>query len=128
MGAPIQIRIYDDKINIWNEGTLPNGITLEDLKHTHPSIPRNPIIADVCFKGGLIDSWGQGTIKIIDTCKQADLPEPEMKELFGGFSITIFKENLTQEHFLELGLNNRQIKAVLFIKETERLLIKIINY
>ena len=121
MGAPIQIRIYDDKINIWNEGTLPNGITLEDLKHTHPSIPRNPIIADVCFKGGLIDSWGRGTIKIIDTCKQADLPEPEMKELFGGFSITIFKENLTQEHLLELGLNNRQIKAVLFIKERGKL-------
>ena len=60
-------------------------------------------------------------IKIIDTCKQADLPEPEMKELFGGFSITIFKENLTQEHLLELGLNNRQIKAVLFIKERGKL-------
>ena len=50
-----------------------------------------------------------------------EVPEPEMKELFGGFSITIFKENLTQEHLLELGLNNRQIKAVLFIKERGKL-------
>jgi ATP-dependent DNA helicase RecG len=29
MGAPIQIRVYDDKISIWNEGTLPDGLTLK---------------------------------------------------------------------------------------------------
>jgi len=117
MGAPIQIRVYDDKISIWNEGTLPVGLTLEILKHNHPSIPRNPIIADVCFKGGLIDSWGRGTIKIIDTCKEAILPEPEMKESFGGFSITLFKENFTQEHLVKLGLNEKQINAVFYVKE-----------
>ncbi len=85
MGAPIQIRVYDGKINIWNEGTLPDGLSLEALKRTHSSKPRNPIIADVCFKGGLIDAWGRGTIKIIDTCKQAGLPEPELTERDGGF-------------------------------------------
>ena len=35
MGAPIQIRVYDDKISIWNEGTLPDGLTLEALKRSH---------------------------------------------------------------------------------------------
>ena len=49
MGAPIQIRVYDDKISIWNEGTLPDGLTLDALKRSHSSRPRNPIIADVCF-------------------------------------------------------------------------------
>jgi len=117
MGAPIQTRVYDDKISIWNEGTLPDGLTLESLKRSHSSRPRNPIIADVCFRGGYIDAWGRGTIKIIDTCKQADLPEPEMKELDGGFIITLFKDNITPEQFTKLGLNDRQVKAVLFIKE-----------
>lgn len=117
MGAPIQIRVYDDKISIWNEGTLPDGLTLEALKRSHSSRPRNPIIADVCFKGGYIDAWGRGTIKIIDTCKQADLPEPEMIELDGGFSITLFKDNITPEKLTKLGLNDRQIKAVLILKE-----------
>lgn len=117
MGAPIQIRVYDDKINIWNEGTLPAGLTLDALKRSHSSRPRNPIIADVCFRGGYIDAWGRGTIKIIDTCKQADLPEPEMKELDGGFIITLFKDNITPEQLTKLGLNDRQVKAVLFIKE-----------
>jgi ATP-dependent DNA helicase RecG len=121
MGAPIQIRVYDDKISIWNEGTLPDGLTIEALRRSHSSRPRNPIIADVCFRGGYIDSWGRGTIKIIDTCKQADLPEPEIKELDGGFIISLFKDNLTPEQLTKLGLNDRQVKAVLFVKENGKI-------
>ena len=121
MGAPIQIRVYDDKISIWNEGMLPDGLTLEALKRSHSSRPRNPIIADVCFRGGYIDAWGRGTIKIIDTCKEADLPEPEMKELDGGFIITLFKDNLTSEQLSKIGLNDRKLKAVLFVKENGRI-------
>ena len=117
MGAPIQIRIYDNKISIWNEGSLPEGLTLAALKLSHSSRPRNPIIADVSFKGGYIDAWGRGTIKILDTCKQADLPEPEMKEQDGGFIITLFKDNLTEEQLINLGLNVRQLKAIQYIKE-----------
>ncbi|MBI2271037.1 MAG: putative DNA binding domain-containing protein [Bacteroidetes bacterium] len=121
MGAPIQIRVYSDKINIWNEGSLPDGLTLASLKKTHSSIPRNPIIAEVCFKGGLIDAWGRGTIKIIDTCKAAELPEPEMTERDGGFLVTLFKDNLNQDQLIKLGLNDRQLKAVLFVKKKGRI-------
>jgi ATP-dependent DNA helicase RecG len=117
MGAPIQIRVYDGKISIWNEGTLPDGLTLDALKRLHSSRPRNPIIADVCFKGGYIDAWGRGTIKIIDTSKQAQLPEPEMMELDGGFSITLFKDSISPEKLSKLGLNDRQVKAVFIVKE-----------
>lgn len=117
MGAPIQIHVYDDKISIWNEGSLPAGLTLAALKRSHSSRPRNPIIADVSFKGGYIDAWGRGTIKILDTCKEAELPEPEMQEQDGGFIITLFKNNLTQEHLTKLGLNDRQVKAIIFVKE-----------
>ena len=124
MGAPIQIRVYDDKISIWNEGSLPAGLTLAALKRSHSSRPRNPIIADVSFKGGYIDAWGRGTIKILDTCKEAELPEPEMLELDGGFSITLFKNNLTQEQLMKLGLNDRQVKAVFFVKEKGRITSK----
>ena len=56
-------------------------------------------------------------MKNIDTCKQADLPEPEMKELDGGFIITLFKDGITPEQLTKLGLNDRQIKAVNFVKD-----------
>jgi len=117
MGAPIQIRVYDEKISIWNEGSLPAGLTLASLKRSHSSRPRNPIIADVSFKGGYIDAWGRGTIKIISACKEAGLPEPEMEERDGGFIITLFKNNLTEEQLIRLGLNDRQVKAIFFVKE-----------
>lgn len=121
MGAPIQIRVYDDKISIWNEGTLPDGLTLDALKRSHSSRPRNPIIADVCFKGGYIDAWGRGTIKIIDTCKQAELPAPEMIELDGGFSMTLFKDKNSSEKTNKLGLNDKQLKTVLFVKQNGKI-------
>ena len=117
MGAHTQIRVYDDKISFWNEGSLQSPLTVEALKRPHSSRPRTVLIADVCFKGGLIDTWGRGTIKIIETCKQAGLPEPEIIERDGGLLVTMFKNNLTDEQLAKLGLNERQLKAVEYVKE-----------
>ena len=120
-GAQIQLRVYDDKISIWNEGTLPEGLSFEALKRQHPSRPRNPLIADVCFKGGFIDAWGRGTLKIINSCKEAGLPEPEFKEMDGGVLVTIFKDVYTEDQLKKLGLNERQIKAVFYVKENGKI-------
>jgi len=117
MGAHTQIRVYDDKITFWNEGGLQSPLTIESLKRPHSSRPRNVLIADVCFKGGLIDAWGRGTIKIIEACKQAGLPEPEIIERDGGLLVTLFKNSMTTEQLVKLGLNERQLKAVEYVKE-----------
>ena len=55
-GAPIQMRVFDNQLSIWNEGNLPNGLSIEDLKKDHNSRPRNPIIANACFLAGYIDA------------------------------------------------------------------------
>lgn len=107
--------MYDNRFSIWNEGFLPQGLTLEALKRQHPSRPRNPLIVDVCFKGGYIDAWGRGTIKIINSCREAGLPEPEMKESDGGMLVTLFKNHLTEEQLISKGLNNRQVKVFLYL-------------
>lgn len=121
MGAPTQIRVYDDKINIWNEGALPEGISLASLKHSHASKPRNPIIADVCFKGGYIDSWGRGTIKILETCKEANLPEPELQERDGGFLVTLYKNSIIDENFKTIELNDRQMNSLIYIRKNGKI-------
>jgi len=117
MGAHTQLRVYDKKLFIWNHGTLPEGITLAELTATHSSFPRNPVLAEACFKGGYIDAWGSGTVKIIDACKAAGLPEPTMEEQWGGFIVTLFQDRFSEEELQKLGLNERQIKAVLYVKE-----------
>ncbi|MBA3632645.1 MAG: putative DNA binding domain-containing protein [Acidobacteria bacterium] len=114
-GSSVQIRMTDDKFSIWNEGTLPEGLSLESLKRPHPSRPRNPLIADVCFKGGYIDSWGRGTLKIINACREAELPEPKIIEQDGGFLVELFKNRFAEEQLKKSGLNERQIKAVLYV-------------
>jgi ATP-dependent DNA helicase RecG len=113
----IQMRMFDNYFNIWNEGELPPGISLDSLKRQHPSRPRNLLIADVCFKGGYIDAWGSGTLKIISACKEAGLPDPEIIEQDGGILVTLFKNKYSTEQLKKLGLNERQVKAVLYVIE-----------
>jgi ATP-dependent DNA helicase RecG len=117
MGAPTQLRVYGKKLFLWNDGDLPETITLQQLKQSHSSHPRNPILAGACFLGGYIDSWGSGIMKIVDSCKLAGLPTPEMNEKEGGFIVTLFKDKFSEEQLQRLGLNDRQIKAVLYAKE-----------
>ncbi len=123
MGAPIQISVYDDKLMVWNEGSLPDDLTIEDLKKKHSSRPHNPILAGTFFKGGLIEAWGRGTIKILNECKKAGLPEPIIESTSGGISITILKNVFDNKSLIIKGLNQRQIKSIEYLKEN----IKITN-
>jgi len=97
LGAPTLTRLYDNSFSIWNDGLLPEGITIDDLKKSHTSKPRNPIIADVCFKAGYIDTWGRGTIKIIEACNEHNLPDPIMQEQQGGFLCQLFRQPTINE-------------------------------
>ncbi len=97
MGATVQMRVFDNRLSIWNEGGLPYGLSLEDLKTEHSSRPRNPVLANACFLGGYIDTWGRGTLRIIDSCKSAGLPEPEIIEKNGGISVTLFAHPFLNE-------------------------------
>ncbi len=121
MGAPIQISVYDDKMIIWNEGTLPDNLTIENLKGQHSSRPHNPILASAFFKSGLIEAWGRGTVKIINECKKAGLPEPKFENVFGGIQVTLFKNLLDKTKLIELGLNSRQINVIAYLKENKRI-------
>ena len=117
MGAPTQIRLHDGDFSVWNDGGLPEGITEEDLKKVHRSKPRNPLIADACFKAGYVDAWGRGTLKIIEASMEAGLPEPTLKEERGGFLSMIYKDRFTEDQLKKMGLDDRQVEAVLFVKK-----------
>ena len=118
----VQIEIYDDRIEIWNPGRLLPGITIDDLyKKEHKSVIRNNLIAQMFYDIGYIEKYGSGTIKIIDFCKRQGIPSPEFKEVFGGFSVIFRKNVYTEEYLRTLDLNERQIKAVMFVKEKNKI-------
>lgn len=116
-----QIKIFDDYIWFYNIGGLPEGITLEDLKKPHSSVPRNPLIVHIFYLAGLIEEVGSGIGRIMDSLKIQGLPEPEFKEEMGGFSVKFYKDIYTEENLRKMGLNERQIKAVKYIKENGKI-------
>jgi ATP-dependent DNA helicase RecG len=116
-GVPIQISVYSDKIIIWNEGQLPENWTVKNLMEKHASRPYNPDIANALFRSGYIESWGRGTIKIIRECKQAGIPEPIFSYDSSDISVEFRKDIYNEKYLQSLNLNDRQVKAVLYVKE-----------
>lgn len=74
-------------------------------------------IAQVFYDIGYIEKYGNGTIKIIELCKRHGIPLPDFKEVTAGFLVTFRKDIYTEDHLVRLGLNERQIKAVVYVKE-----------
>ncbi len=113
----VQVRIYDDRIEFWNPGRLPSGWTPDTLKKEHTSEPFNPLIFKMFFWVGEAEEIGSGTNKIMNWCKEWELPEPEFGVSETSIFVRIRKDILTEKYLKELGLNERQIEAVMYVKE-----------
>lgn len=119
-GTSIQLSVYDDRLMLWNPGSLADELRLEDLKEKHASHPRNRKIADVFFKAGFIEAWGRGIAKMIDSCKAQRLPVPEFRLPEGGFQVTFYKDRYTAALLADLGLNARQVQLVTYLKKSKK--------
>lgn len=97
-GVHIQMKVYNDRVEIWNEGTLPPGWTIEDLLREHTSKPRNRNIAEIFYRAGFIESWGRGIDKIISGIEGSGLPRPKFEYDCGGVRVTICRNtNVVQD-------------------------------
>ena len=116
--AQIQIKIFDDRLVIWNPGGLPLGMSLKKLMDpNHNSVPRNKLIAMLFYDVGLIENYGSGIRRILEECDRLDFPHPEFNDSEGGFQVIFRKDVYSEEYLTELGLNERQIKAVMYVKK-----------
>ena len=114
---PIQISVYPNKIMIWNYGQLPESWTIEDLLNKHSSQPRNPDIATAFFRSGYVESWGRGMDKMRNLCLEAKIPLPQLSCKGNDFWTVFRKDIYNKEDLSKLGMNERQVKAVLYVKE-----------
>jgi len=112
--SKVQVRIFDDRIEVWNPGRLPDGWTVDDLKKEHESKPFNPLLARQFFLMRYIEEWGRGTIDMIDECTKHGLPEPKFEASPTSIIVT-FRKPLSQEELVKLDLNERQIKAIDYV-------------
>jgi predicted HTH transcriptional regulator len=78
-GMRIRVTIYADRMEIENPGTLPFGMTLDDLKAGVSRI-RNRVIARVLRELGLLEEWGTGYHRVTEDCRAGGYPAPEWEE------------------------------------------------
>jgi len=115
--AGVQIMVFADRIEIWNPGGLPKQLKIDDLRKPHPSLPRNPTIANLLYLTRYIEKAGSGTIEMIKQCRKENLPEPEFEEKMGSFVVIIWRDIYSDEYLNRLDLNIRQKKAIKYVKE-----------
>lgn len=90
--APIQIKVFPDRLTVYNSGGLPAGWTIDRLVGAHRSVPRNPSMANVFFRAGLIESFGRGIDMIMSQFNERDVTPPTFDCPDNEFSITFSNE------------------------------------
>lgn len=87
-GGAVSLAVFDDRVEVWSEGKFPKGIDPATLTRSHKSVPRNPLIAEVFHRAGLVERWGTGTSRVAVMCKEAGIPAPEFEEITGAAVVT----------------------------------------
>ena len=91
------VDISPSRLEIWNSGGFPDGITIETLSQGHISVLRNPDIAHVIYLRGMMEKLGRGCILIREECHNIGLCKPEWKADATGVTLTFFTEQATEQ-------------------------------
>jgi len=124
ISSNIQVRIFDDRIEIWGCDPLPKPLTIEDLKKKHDSVLRNHLIGKCFFLIKYIEQWETGTNRIIRECLEHGLTEPLFEEISESLVVTFRKSKLTEEYLDKIGLNKRQKLVMGYLKKRKEYLVQ----
>lgn len=113
VNAQIKFSMFDDRIEITSPGGLPDGLSKEEYLAGQISILRNPIIAGVFFRLGLIEQFGTGVQHILKEYSHSII-QPQF--LIYDNSITI-KLPVVQESLQNLTGDEQKVYSVLEDKE-----------
>jgi predicted HTH transcriptional regulator len=114
----VQVMVFSDRVEVWNSGSLPPELGLEDLKKPHTSFPANPLLANVLYFADYIQRTGSGTLEMIEQCRTQGVPEPEFVLIRNvEFRTILPRDGFTASVLKGKALNERQMKAVQISKE-----------
>jgi len=115
----ILVRMFDSHIDILSPGELLRPLNIEEIKRDdYVPLSRNKIIIEVLGKLGIMDKRGTGFLRIRETMKKWDLPQPKFEEKTGYFVIKFVNPVIQKiPEINELRLNERQKNAIEHLKE-----------
>ncbi|QUL99313.1 MAG: putative DNA binding domain-containing protein [Candidatus Fermentithermobacillus carboniphilus] len=76
ISGPIRVIVFDDRVEIWTPGLLPNTVTIESLR-TGIHVLRNPTIYNILLKLRLVTDAGSGIPRVIRLMREKLGLEPQ---------------------------------------------------
>lgn len=95
-GTPIQIIMYEDRIEIRNPGGIYGRIRVDQLGKVQPDT-RNPVLASSLEVLGVTENRYSGIPTIKKEMKKYNLREPEFLDERGNFVVKFYKETIPAE-------------------------------
>ena len=102
---PIQLDMYEDRLEIINPGGLYGRLTVNQLGHTQPDT-RNPILVTALETLGKTENRYSGIPTIRLTMAEHALPEPVFENSTSEFKVILYHQPLT-------SANGRQAASVI---------------
>ena len=93
MGDYIRVSLYDDRLEIFSPGRLPNIVTLDNMLNTRYS--RNPRIARVLSEFGWVKELNEGVKRIYDEMQMLYLKEPKYSEPNNNSVLLVLENSIT---------------------------------
>jgi len=124
-GTAIQVRMFDDRLEVESPGGLPGIVTVENIRRRHFS--RNPQIVGVLKAWRYIEELGFGVDRVFREMEAAGAPPPLITDDGGVVTVTLYvarpiipeQVDLNEQamRWAEMGLNERQMKALIHIAQ-----------
>lgn len=102
----IIINTYDDRMEFISLGGLVKGLTLEDIK-SGVSQPRNMVVANIFYRLELIESYGTGVQKILESYA-GEPAQPVFSAAPASFVVTLPNRNVPSPTEYDPALSNEE--------------------
>jgi ATP-dependent DNA helicase RecG len=89
IGAQTLLYIFDDRLEIRSPGTLPNSVTLDNIR-THYSKPRNELVARLLSNLGYVNILGSGIPRIIRLMGELGSHPPDFEVSSSQFLVRLW--------------------------------------
>jgi ATP-dependent DNA helicase RecG len=121
-GRRVEIRQFDDRLEISSPGGLPGYITLDNIVDEHFS--RNPRLVNGLFEWGYIEQLGLGIDRMIEEMVRSGHPGPEFRATPYSFTVILRRGSgvpLRPMPEWEGRMNERQIHALQYVQQYGRI-------
>jgi ATP-dependent DNA helicase RecG len=119
-GRRIEVRMFDDRLEVHSPGGLPGHITLDNIVEEHYS--RNPRLVSGLFQWGYIEELGLGIDRMIEDMVRAGHPPPTFRATPYSFAVVL--QNVLERQITaqwDAPMNERQARALQFLQEHGRI-------